>query len=115
MIYTINEISKKCVPIFLEYDIQKVYLFGSYTKGNATEDSDIDFLIDFENSKLATLLDQISLQSKLEEILNKEVDIISFYAINNEINTHKNPDFKSSITKDLVVIYDFKQRTTSNK
>jgi len=34
-----------------KYDIQRVYVFGSYAKGNFTEDSDIDLAIILKNVK----------------------------------------------------------------
>ena len=46
MIYTINQIREKSKNIFDKQDfIKEVYLFGSYARGEATENSDIDFMI----------------------------------------------------------------------
>lgn len=39
---TITEIVK---PIVLKYQVEVIYLFGSYAKGEATADSDLDFLV----------------------------------------------------------------------
>ena len=46
MIYTIEEIKAKLEPIFATNNIQKAVLFGSYAKGEQTEKSDVDILID---------------------------------------------------------------------
>lgn len=46
-IYTIDEISNAIAPVAQEYGVKKIALFGSYAKGEATQESDIDLhLID---------------------------------------------------------------------
>ena len=44
--YTIEEIKDTLNPIFHENGIRSAVLFGSYAKGQATERSDIDILVD---------------------------------------------------------------------
>ena len=44
-IYTIDEIRKKVQPIAEKYKLNKVSLFGSYARGEATAESDIDLYI----------------------------------------------------------------------
>lgn len=113
MIYTIEEIKEICFPIFFERNLKRVYLFGSYARNMATNTSDLDFLMDGEGSSLKSLFDQIDLQLALEAALEKEVDLITVNAINSVINQKKSPGFKENIEKDLVVIYDRDERTTS--
>jgi predicted nucleotidyltransferase len=93
MIYTIEEIKEICFPIFFERNLKRVYLFGSYARNMATNTSDLDFLMDGEGSSLKSLFDQIDLQLALEAALEN--------------------GFKENIEKDLVVIYDRDERTTS--
>ena len=45
-VYSINEIKDRLTPIFIANDIKKAVLFGSYAKGEATEKSDVDIMID---------------------------------------------------------------------
>lgn len=45
-IYSFDEIKNRLLPIFLQYNVKKAVLFGSYCKGNATRKSDIDLLVD---------------------------------------------------------------------
>lgn len=45
MIYTIDEIKRKSVPIVKEYGIDSLSLFGSYARGEAKEVSDLNFFI----------------------------------------------------------------------
>ncbi len=44
MIYTIKEISKRIAPVAEKYHLPAVYLFGSYSRNEATENSDVDIL-----------------------------------------------------------------------
>ena len=46
MIYTLEQIRDAVAPIAKKYQIPAVYLFGSYARGTATEESDIDLLVD---------------------------------------------------------------------
>ena len=56
MIYTVDEIKQRVEPVAKKYDIEKVYLFGSYARGDATEESDIDLRIDGDQ-KIRSLID----------------------------------------------------------
>ena len=40
-----EDIVKTCGEVFEKYKVNYCYLFGSYAKGNASETSDVDFLI----------------------------------------------------------------------
>lgn len=44
--YTIPEIRSAFLPVFEKYNIKKAVLFGSYAKNSATEQSDIDIMVD---------------------------------------------------------------------
>ena len=46
MIYTIEEIKNTAIPIVEEYGVVRLSIFGSYARGEANDDSDLDFLID---------------------------------------------------------------------
>ena len=46
--------------ILVKYRIPAMYLFGSYVRGDATEDSDLDFLIDTTGTELTSLLRPVS-------------------------------------------------------
>ena len=46
MILSIDEIRDKIRPICEKYKVEKVWLFGSYARGEATEESDVDLHIE---------------------------------------------------------------------
>ena len=45
-IYTVTELRDALSPIFAEHGVRSAILFGSYSKGQATERSDVDLLVD---------------------------------------------------------------------
>ena len=45
-IYTVTELQDTLSPIFAEYGVRSAVLFGSYSKGQATERSAVDLLVD---------------------------------------------------------------------
>ena len=73
---TINKIKKKIKPILKENKVKKAGIFGSYARGEESENSDIDILIDLD--KNLSLLKLIELKIKLEKILKKKVDLIEY-------------------------------------
>jgi predicted nucleotidyltransferase len=55
-IYAIEKIRNIVKPIAHKYNVQAIYLFGSYARGEATETSDLDFLVfGGENFKLTNI------------------------------------------------------------
>lgn len=42
--FTLEEIKQKSIPIAKKYGIKNLFLFGSYARGEANEESDLDFL-----------------------------------------------------------------------
>ena len=78
MIYSIEEITEKIRPIAEKHKLTEVYLFGSYARGDATEKSDVDLLIDGNDLggfKFFGMWDEF------EEALGKDVDIVTFFTI----------------------------------
>ncbi|WP_457613569.1 nucleotidyltransferase family protein [Methanocaldococcus sp.] len=54
-------------------------MFGSYARNEQKETSDIDILVEFDKKK--SLLDLVRLKYELEEVLGKEVDILTYNSI----------------------------------
>ena len=50
MVYTLDEIKELIAPVAMKLGIPEVYIFGSYARGDATENSDIDIMIDKQAS-----------------------------------------------------------------
>ena len=58
---------------------KSIILFGSYRKGDDTEKSDIDILVEFKGEK--SLLDLAGLKIELEELLGSKVDILTYNSL----------------------------------
>lgn len=69
--------------IQLEYRAEILGIFGSYARGEESNDSDIDILVRFSDE--ATLFDLVGLGNFLEERLGTKVDIVSERALRKEI------------------------------
>jgi predicted nucleotidyltransferase len=67
------------LPLLKQYDVIRASIFGSYAIGQPNAESDIDFLIEFTGRK--SLLDLGGLKMDLEEILEKNVDVLTFDSI----------------------------------
>jgi predicted nucleotidyltransferase len=92
---SIDDIKKKCSDIFKDYDISYCFLFGSYSKGIAKEDSDVDLLI----SSTVKGLKFYGLVEKVSNALHKKVDLLD---MNQLVN---NPELLNEILKDGIKIY----------
>lgn len=64
--------------------VLKAYLFGSYVRGSATTESDIDILVDLDYSQRIGL-QFIQMKLDLEKILNNKVDLVSSNGISKYI------------------------------
>ncbi len=75
----LEEIKKKVIPILKKADVKKAALFGSYVRGDNTQKSDVDILVDLPRGK--SLFDLAGLKIDLEEKLQKKVDVITYRSI----------------------------------
>ena len=76
--YSAAEIQKIVSPIAAKYGVNRVYLFGSYARGENTPSSDVDLRIDkgdVHGLQMAFLL------SDLEDALRLPVDLLSTSAL----------------------------------
>ena len=55
MVYTIDDLQRIIAPIAEQYGLRAVYVFGSYARGEANADSDIDLLVDLTGTNIRSL------------------------------------------------------------
>lgn len=96
MQYTISEIKNKTTPIAKAYGIGRMSLFGSYARGEAKDDSDIDLYI--ERGRLKSLLQYFAFIDELENVLNCHVDVVT--------TGIEDKQFLSAIMKEGVLLYE---------
>ena len=83
MIYTIDDLRTIVGSVAQQYGVKKVALFGSYSTGEQTPDSDVDLLIDKGNLK--GLFQFNAFVNKLEIKLGKKVDVITYSFLRNSL------------------------------
>jgi len=83
-------------PYLKEYGISRIAVFGSYAKGENTQDSDIDLLVDIK--KNYGILKFITLKQLIEKKLGKRVDLVEFQCLE--------PLIKDDILKQAITIYE---------
>lgn len=86
------------IELCRQNDVAKIGLFGSTARGEASDESDLDFLVEFEKRK--SLLEVVRFERELSESLGKKVDLLTEAAIS--------PYIKDNILRDVMVIYDTK-------
>ena len=95
-IFTIENITALVKPLAQKYHVKEVYLFGSYARGEADENSNLDFLVfggeDFELTQI------FAFGEELREILQKRVDVFEI----NEIN--QDSEFYKTIMREMVLV-----------
>ena len=90
----IDKIKYKILPILQRYGVKKAGLFGSFVRGEAGKESDIDVLVEIE--KDISLLDFVGIKLEIEEILGQKFDLVEYCTIK--------PLIKERILKEQVVI-----------
>ena len=106
MIYTIEDIKVRIAPIIKKYGIPAMYLFGSYARGDATEESDIDLLVDTAGTNLTSLLRLGALYCDLENALEKRIHLLTVRAIMQNSTMESDIVFRNTVMKERIDLYD---------
>jgi len=77
--------------------VKRAYLFGSYSRDEANEHSDVDILVELDHTKPIGMK-FFSYQDELGEILKKKVDLVSVEGLSKYV--------KPLVDKDKVLIYE---------
>lgn len=95
MPYTLDELKSIITPIAIKHGVESVSLFGSYAKGNATVQSDVDLKI--EKGLIRSLFQLSGFRRDVEDALKLSVDVVT--------GTSSDRGFLQSIQKDEVLLY----------
>jgi len=95
---SIDELRKSILPVVNEFNINKIIIFGSYARGEQTQTSDIDIIID-SGGRLKGLA-FFGLVRKISNALPVPVDVFELSEVNNPSPTY------TAIMEDGVVIYE---------
>ena len=99
---TIEEIKKRITPVLKAYDVKSAYLFGSYARGEATDDSDVDIRVDSGNSPKLRGWAEGGFYLDLKEALGCNIDLLTCVPKNDDPLSKY---FLANLKKDEVKIY----------
>ena len=84
------------IAVLKRHGAERIAIFGSYARGEATEESDIDILVSFASPK--SLFELVRIEDELKSVLNKKVDLITEKSVG--------PSLTGAIRCDQLVIYE---------
>ena len=102
-VYSIEDIQNIVFPIAKQHGVDRVYLFGSYARGEATDNSDIDLCIDA--AALRGMIAMGALYADLSDALKKKLDLITEKSL--KYNT--NERFLENLRRERVLLYEHVQ------
>lgn len=92
----VNQIRQLC----LKHSVSELFVFGSILDDSFSENSDIDFLVDFSNVSLEEYADNyFDLKFSLESLLDRDVDLLEKKAL-------RNPYLLESIDSTKQLVYE---------
>jgi len=83
---------------FATQPVTKAWLFGSYSRGEEREDSDIDILVAFDKEAHIGLIKFSGMKCDLEDLLNKSVDLV--------VDGSLMPFAVESANRDKILVYE---------
>lgn len=95
-VYSIEEIKNTIIPVLEPLGVEKIAVFGSYAKGKANINSDVDLLVKLPDRFDA--MQYIEAENKIKKMLNKDIEVLEYRCIADYM--------KDSILSGSIVIYD---------
>lgn len=97
-----SEVVKNMIPVIRQYfqekPVKRVFLFGSYSRGEEDDKSDIDLLVTYDDSNNLSLLTICRMINELSDKLGHPVDMVE--------EVRLKPFAVSSVEKDKILIYE---------
>ena len=89
---SLESIREKIAPILSAYDVTYAAIFGSFARGDETNDSDLDLLITL--ARPIGVFALARMKRELEEVVGREVDLVTTNALSPRVSPHIRPDLK---------------------
>jgi predicted nucleotidyltransferase len=82
-----------------EFSVRALYVFGSFARGDAKEESDVDLLVEFERDGVEGAFDQfMGFKERMEVICGRPVDLVTS-------KRFRNPYFEQSVAAEKQLVY----------
>ena len=95
---TVNNIIPIIQRYFATLPIAKAWLFGSYSRGEETHESDLDIMVSFDKDAQISLFNYADIICKLEGLLNHKVDLVEEGTLL--------PFAQQTVDEDKILIYE---------
>ena len=102
--YTVEEIKRRVTPVARKYRLAAVYLFGSFARGEATAESDVDLLVDLTGSSVRGIVFG-GLYNDLCDALGTEIDLLTVACLNQPTDRQHEQQFNESILRERKMIF----------
>ncbi len=102
---TIEEIERRITPVAEKYRLAAVYLFGSYARGDATEESDADLLVDLSGTRIDSLFQLGGLYNELEAALETGIDLVTTDSMEQATDLRSQKRFREAVRQERMMIY----------
>jgi predicted nucleotidyltransferase len=104
MVYSIEQLKELVAPVAKKYNLKAVYVFGSVARGDATEESDIDFMVDLAGSTVRGWIIG-GLFQDMREAIDKTIDIVTVDSVESKYTRERTPGFVENINREKVKLY----------
>ena len=94
-VLTIKQIKQRIKPVIEKHKIDEVYLFGSYARGEANGNSDVDIYC--SSGDIKSLINLVEFSEELENALDKKVDVVT-------IGSQMHEYFRQQLEEDKIKI-----------
>jgi uncharacterized protein len=95
---TTQMICAKLQDFWTDKPIRRAYLFGSAARNELTPQSDIDILVELDETQLIGMIEYIKIMDALEERLGRKVDLVATDGLS--------PHIKPMIDREKLLIYE---------
>ena len=90
------------ITLCKQHKVRELYIFGSILTDRFTDDSDIDFLVEFSTIDILEYFDNyMDFKEKLEALLKRPIDLVENQAV-------RNPIFRRVLDRDKKLVYERK-------
>ncbi|MCF0145792.1 MAG: nucleotidyltransferase domain-containing protein [Eubacterium sp.] len=101
-VLSVDSIRLLLLPAARKYKFSKVFLFGSYARGEATAESDVDLLV--EGGTMENMFDYYNTKEALQDAFGKNVDLVMERAAERD-NSRSGKRFREKLEREKVLIY----------
>lgn len=94
----LQNVQHKLAGFWSDKPVKKAYLFGSAAREELLPESDIDILVELDQSKLIGMIEYIKIIEALENLLERKVDLVTTDGLS--------PHIQPSIDREKLLIYE---------